>query len=453
MDALQDIVRFVEPAGDDIFFFDIPSAGIHVYIHNGVGGDERGISQAQQVGVELRVPFRVDEIRLFRELHIPHFFHTICITDPNLLQTAFSFDHNDMVLECLHAFHQGIFAMGEDIHPVLFAGRIDIDHAQFEILCIVVVDDKEFPFVMVGAVIQSLDACLKNAQFTGRVIRIHKADFARVRGEMIGGDKSIIAGFVEEQKKGFVCFFQDQNILFGVAADHMPEQFIGAQCVIQCHVENGLIVVRPFDPHPFIGAAQHIANRFWVEAAACQVFDVERVYLPAFEIRKVGEFAAIGAGLKSADTAKGFSLCQLILIQKDLFGRIEGIFFTAQDGILFALFMPLVVEVIASLLRDACICFFDPALHLGEERFLQRFGVLHYFFKIIAFGVQVLQRFGVVSIAHPVIIVDAGDAVIFQFVRAFGGNGSIFLFGHWAFLHPFASGLLAIFSSISLSNK
>jgi hypothetical protein len=102
-----------------------------------------------------------------------------------------------------------------------------------------------------------------------------------------------------------------------------------------------------------IHAAISVLDHLGIKAVVPQVFDKERINLCALEVNRINEFVPVRADDECSDAAKGFSLGQIVLVEQDLFGILERIFFSAIDGILAALFHARVVEILASFLRDA----------------------------------------------------------------------------------------------------
>ena len=88
------------------------------------------------------------------------------------------------------------------------------------------------------------------------------------------------------------------------------------------------------------------------------------------------------------------SLSELILVDEDLFGRIERTFLAAIDGILLNLFIAVVIPVTIVFVGYRLIGLFDAADDLFVEFFLERFGVFQFFLEVTVFGVEVVEHFG-----------------------------------------------------------
>ena len=105
-------------------------------------------------------------------------------------------------------------------------------------------------------------------------------------------------------------------------------------------IEESLVVVGP-------GDTGHALDSFRKDLAGSQIFDLKRVLAIAGVVSAVGEQVAIVARNEAADAHELLALRQFILIEHDLFRRVEAAFLATEDRILFTFLSARVIEVIS----------------------------------------------------------------------------------------------------------
>src|SRR5690606_21293257 len=118
------------------------------------------------------------------------------------------------------------------------------------------------------------------------------------------------------ERVGVVRFMEEQDILLGVCAEFVAEEFVGAVIFVQRQIIEGLTVLRPLDAGVIIDAAVSALDPFGIQFAADKVLDEDGVYLRAFVVDGVGEFGLVGADTERADAAKLMPFGKDILIEQ-----------------------------------------------------------------------------------------------------------------------------------------
>src|SRR6266496_2388533 len=91
----------------------------------------------------------------------------------------------------------------------------------------------------------------------------------------------------------------------------------------------------------------------------------------------IGQKVAVIAWREGPDAHELLPFGEFVLVENDLFLRIQTAMFTAEDGILLTLFSTCVVEVISPAIWDIDVGLFYVAEHLVVELFLQRRSGFH----------------------------------------------------------------------------
>lgn len=145
--------------------------------------------------------------------------------------------------------------------------------------------------------------------------------------------------------------------------------------------------------------------------AGAEVFHAELVVAVAGAVDGVGEQVAVVADDLAADGHELLALGEFVDVEDDLLGGVEGAVFAAMDGILFSLLGAAVIPPLALLGGWVGIGFFETADHLLVEllaELLERGGDG---VGVGVFGAEVGEDGGVLLLAEPKIVVDAGIAV------------------------------------------
>jgi hypothetical protein len=143
----------------------------------------------------------------------------------------------------------------------------------------------------------------------------------------------------------------------------------------------------------------------------------------AVGIDRVSQLRVIGTDGERADAAEIAAGGQRILIENNLLGRIQRSVFATVKWILLSGFEARIVEVIAAPFGNGRIIFFDTGFHLLKKLRLQRLRVLQDFVEVIVFGGEVFRHCRIVAVTHPVIFVDARQAMLRDGVWALRRNG------------------------------
>ena len=118
----------------------------------------------------------------------------------------------------------------------------------------------------------------------------------------------------------------------------------------------------------------------------------------------------VRAGGKDADAEVLFTLRKPVTIQQDLL-RAAISRLPAIDGVLFPLFGARVVEIFTAADGHALVGLFDAGHHLAIKLVLQLFGGGHHCGDIAILVRQILDHFGIVFLAQPMVVIYADIAV------------------------------------------
>ncbi len=119
-------------------------------------------------------------------------------------------------------------------------------------------------------------------------------------------------------------------VLGGIIAKCVAEQFVFTPGFVLDGVEEGAVVVGPFQGVESVGnlVGQQVANR--------QIFDEDCVMFAASGVGGVGEQGVVWADAGDAD-AEIFCVCgQGVFVEQDFFRRVEAALFAAVDFVLLS---------------------------------------------------------------------------------------------------------------------
>ena len=119
-----------------------------------------------------------------------------------------------------------------------------------------------------------------------------------------------------------------------------------------------------------------------------------KAFRPVIIIR-IGQNLAIRADLCGTKAEIGLALGERIFI-KDKLVRAAGDGLAIMLAILRALFEFRPIDIVAVLLRNAAVIFFDPAFHFLKNRFGQSGLWRHLCFEIGIFGIEMRQYLGII---------------------------------------------------------
>ena len=118
----------------------------------------------------------------------------------------------------------------------------------------------------------------------------------------------------------------------------------------------------------------------------------------------------VRAGGKDADAEVLFTLREQVAIEQNLFWATGGRL-AAIDGVLFPLFGARVVEIFTAADGHALVGLFDAGHHLAIKLVLQLFSGCHHGGHISILVRQILDDFGLVLVAQPMVVIYADIAV------------------------------------------
>ena len=216
---------------------------------------------------------------------------------------------------------------------------------------------------------------------------------------------------------------EENNILRRVCAKGVAKEFIRPVGFVKGQVIEGAIILRPFHAGPVVDTSLRARDLFGQVLSACKILDADGVNLRAFEINGVGKPGSVRADAEGAETAKLVTFGEKVLIEQNFFSGREQSFFAAIDRILFSGFRAGVIKISVVSFWDARVDFLDAPFHFLKEKLLQWFDVSERLIEIIVLSLKILQRFGILAVAHPVIFVEAGNSVLGERVLSSGRLG------------------------------
>ena len=105
--------------------------------------------------------------------------HAVRVRDADLGEAVAAFVENDEVLKRIQVLEKYIRAMRDDFAPIFLRGLFDRRDHQFEVLGVLVGDDKELIVMMTDQILQARDARLKDFEILARAISWQDAPLIR----------------------------------------------------------------------------------------------------------------------------------------------------------------------------------------------------------------------------------------------------------------------------------
>ena len=376
---------------------------VHVVIEDRLGRDERLVSEAEDVRVELAVlggKRRVHRLgQLDREERSRRERH-----DAKLAQPVLPLENDQVSGEDFESFDHDVVPLGNDLFPVLAPRVVDGRHHDAEVTARVVDAQEEGAEPVVDLVFAILLARRDHADLSRRIVRGQKTNLIRRVAARIHEEVRAAARPRHLQRELLVLLLVDERIGCGLGREDVPVETIGAFRRVVHDVEE-----RPAVRGPREGA--HLPKRFGRERTRAQVLDEKRVFPKTGDVGRVGEQVPVVADLDVPEGEELLAASELVGVEHHLFGRVEGSLPPAGDRILLSLLGPRVVERVSLPVRDAQVGLFDPPEHLGIERLLKGLGRLHHGFRVGVLGLEMRAHLRVFLPAKPVVVVLALLAV------------------------------------------
>src|SRR5262245_59058200 len=135
----------------------------------------------------------------------------------------------------------------------------------------------------------------------------------------------------------------------------MAVDLVGAPDVIKYIIEKGFIVIGSFQ------AVIAVWDNIRQELTRSKVFKVNCISFRATRIDRISQQLMIGTHLVNAEGTISMTGRQGVLVQQNLFGRLQAALFPAINGIRLSFFGSSVVVIITHSFRNILVRFFDPA--------------------------------------------------------------------------------------------
>ena len=336
----------------------------------------------------------------------------------NLGQPVPAFCQNEVVLEELEVLEEDVGTIGDDLLPIR-ARRLRHGRAhEAEVLRAVVGADVEVIAEVIDIVLVAAPARLEDLERLVGVRGRDEAIFVRQCLRRADHDVRLGLRLEDEGVVGVVLFFVDELVRRGGGADDVAIDPIPAQGHrVVPRIEQRPVVFRPRD------VAGDMLHHLGEDFARAQVLDAQRRDPPPHRIDGEREQVLPRADLPAHHLEERFALSHGVAVDEDLFGRRERAALARVDRIVLTLHEPRIVEVAALPVGNGLIVLPHAPLQFVEQPVLQRLRVRHDRLGICVFVLEVLDDFGVVALAQPVVLVDAYVAVLVEAMRPHRRHG------------------------------
>ena len=241
---------------------------------------------------------------------------------------------------------------------------------------------------------------------------LFKIDQPHLRGLMVvGRDVAVAAGGMpsDGNEKSGIGFGEHAHIRRHRRAQPMPEDSRRPVILIEPHVVEGRSVVGPNN------RARRIRNDVGEIGSAVEGPDARRVEFGASVIGQPRQQAMVLRMGCGAEPEERLALCECVAVEQKFF-RAALTRLATEQRMLPVQAITDVVSVGAVGVRHRQVVFFDPALHFGEQRVLQRRRVVQRTVAIVVLGLQIGAdlRIQLLRVAHylaPVRGLEPGELV------------------------------------------
>ena len=224
-------------------------------------------------------------------------------------------------------------------------------------------------------------------------------------------DEGPAPGLAEREEHRAVRLLVHDRVGGRVAPQSVAVETPRASRLVQCRVEEGAVVLGPFD------AVGRIVDPLGEQLAGRQILHEERVGLGTGRIGGVGQEPVIRTQRQRAQPEIVVPLGEEILVERDLLSGLERAMAAAEDRVLPTLLGSGVVVPPVDSLRHRQVGLLNSADHLAIQALLESLGVPHHRGGIRVLCFEVAEDGRILAVAKPVVLVDPGIAVDREAVR------------------------------------